>query len=288
MYFEAEDGLTGAALVDYFEKMQKIIFKKYGLSTRISIGGEKDLAEIFASYEESNYNLAYGRKNLEIFTARHAMDQDILEFMELQEKVYAYFIEKDSRFTTILKRLVSLYEPLLDTQPERVIRALIETYILIYKIAAETNIVSKDLYRSKSYLDQFLDQTPLGKIVEFDKQVRILFKRYNDLESTNYSEITIRAIALIESKIREPISLEEAAKEIGVTPQYLSRIFKIDTAKSFKSYHKNLRMEEAKRLLREDEMSVREISDALGFNDYNYFIRTFKKTVGCTPTEYKG
>ena len=288
LYFEAEEGLNASTLVDYLEKMQKDIFKKFGLSTRISIGGEKDLSEIFSSYEEANYNLSHGRKNVEIYITRHAVDQDILEFMDLQDKAYEYFMKKDSRFTTVLKRIVNLYEPLLADQQERVIRALTETYILIYKIAAETHIVSKDLYRSKAYLDHFLDQTPMGKITIFDKQIRILFKRYSALESINYSEITIQAIALIESKIRESISLEEAAREIGVTPQYLSRIFKIDTAKSFKAYHKELRMEEAKQLLREDELSVREISDTLGFNDYNYFIRTFKKTVGCTPTEYKG
>lgn len=288
LYFEAEEGVTDENLVDYFEKMQKSIFKKFGLSARISIGGEKDLTEIFSSYEEAVYNLAYGRKNVEIYTMRHAVDRDIEEFLALLEKAYGYFMQKDSRFTTVLKRLVSLYEPLLAVDRERVIRALTETYILIYRIARETNIVSQDLYRSKSYLDDFMNQTSLGKIVAFDRQIRILYKRYKELESMDYSEITVRAISLIEEHQRESVSLEEAAREIGVTPQYLSRIFKIDTAKSFKEYHKNLRMEEAKRLLREDRLSVREISDMLGFNDYNYFIRTFKKTIGCTPTEYKG
>lgn len=288
LYFESEEGAANDNLLHFFEKIQKNIFKKFGFSTRISIGSEKDLAEIYASYEESIYNLTHSRKNVEIFYERHAVDNDIEVFVELLEKVYEYFLQKNEKMTTVLRKAINLYEPLLVSYEPQVTRALMETYVLIYRIARETNIVSKEVYQSKTYLNEFLSLTPIAKIVDFDTNIRIFFKLYKDLESSNFSEITMRALELIEAHRFENVSLEDAAKEIGVTPQYLSRIFKIDTAKSFKEYHKELRMEEAKKLLAADQLSVREISDQLGYNDYNYFIRTFKKTVGCTPTEYRG
>jgi two-component system response regulator YesN len=47
------------------------------------------------------------------------------------------------------------------------------------------------------------------------------------------------------------------------------------------------RVEEAKKLILLDTMSLRIISDTVGFSDYNYFARTFKKRSGYTPLEYK-
>ncbi|BES64522.1 response regulator [Gottschalkiaceae bacterium SANA] len=288
LYLESEDGESNDNLFHFFEKIQKNILKKFGLSTRISIGSKKELAEIFASYEETIYNLTYSRKNVEIFLGRHAVDHDIEVFVELLEKVYEYFLQKNEKMTSVLRKAVRLYEPLLVAHEEQMVRALMETYILIYRLARETNIVSKEVYQSKVYLNEFLNLTAIAKIVDFDKNIRIFFKLYKNLESANFSEITVQALELIEAHRFETVSLENAAREIGVTPQYLSRIFKIDTSKSFKEYHKELRMGEAKKLLAADQLSIREISDQLGFNDYNYFIRTFKKTVGCTPTEYRG
>lgn len=288
LYFEAEEGVTTDNLLIDFEKIQKNIFKEFGLSTRISIGSEKDLAEIYSSYEESIYNLTYSRKNVEVFHGRHAVGNDIEIFVELLEKVYEYFLQKNEKMTNVLRKVVNLYEPLQASYEQQTSRALMETYVLIYRIARETNIVSKEIYQSKAYLNEFINLTPIAKIVDFDANIRILFKLYKDLESANYSDITMQALELIESHRFQNVSLEEAAKGIGVTPQYLSRVFKIDTSKSFKEYHKDLRMEEAKKLLLADQLSVREISDQLGYNDYNYFIRTFKKTVGCTPTEFRG
>ena len=48
-----------------------------------------------------------------------------------------------------------------------------------------------------------------------------------------------------------------------------------------------LRIEKAKELLKATDKSVAEVARLVGFNDYNYFIRVFKKTVGTTPLSYK-
>lgn len=50
---------------------------------------------------------------------------------------------------------------------------------------------------------------------------------------------------------------------------------------------KALRIKEAQKKLKETDLSVREISDQVGFNDYNYFCRVFKKEVGVSATQYR-
>ena len=52
-------------------------------------------------------------------------------------------------------------------------------------------------------------------------------------------------------------------------------------------YYTELKLEEAKRLLRENELTVRQISDRLAFGEPNYFCKTFRRFTGMTPTEYK-
>jgi YesN/AraC family two-component response regulator len=48
-----------------------------------------------------------------------------------------------------------------------------------------------------------------------------------------------------------------------------------------------MKMEFAKRWLIENSLTLREISEKLGFNDYNYFSRTFKKRTGITPFNFR-
>ena len=50
---------------------------------------------------------------------------------------------------------------------------------------------------------------------------------------------------------------------------------------------KNIRIKEARRLLKETNLAVHEIADKIGFNDYNYFCRVFKKEVGMPAKQYR-
>ena len=52
-------------------------------------------------------------------------------------------------------------------------------------------------------------------------------------------------------------------------------------------YYLALKIEKAKQLLRENELSVKEIAERLAFNEPNYFTKTFKRITGMTPTAYK-
>ena len=68
----------------------------------------------------------------------------------------------------------------------------------------------------------------------------------------------------------------------------LCREFKREYGKTVREYLSELRISEAKRLLREGRLSVTDISERLGFESIHYFSRAFKSAVGITPTEYKG
>lgn len=86
---------------------------------------------------------------------------------------------------------------------------------------------------------------------------------------------------------REKITLSDVANAVGITPVYASKIFKEQTQIGFKEYLNNLRFEYAKKLLNESELTVQQICDNCGFEDYPNFIRRFKNRFNMSPTKYK-
>lgn len=86
---------------------------------------------------------------------------------------------------------------------------------------------------------------------------------------------------------QENLSLNEAAAVINVSPNYFSAMFSQEMNMTFIEYVTNKRMEKAKKLLRNSNMSTAEIAAQTGYKDAHYFSFVFKKTQGCTPREYR-
>lgn len=82
-------------------------------------------------------------------------------------------------------------------------------------------------------------------------------------------------------------SLNAAADHLGLSPAYLSKIFPQKMGKTFTEYLSEIRIDEAKRLLRESERDIMEIAKICGFNSANYFCRVFKKLTGISPSDYR-
>ena len=83
------------------------------------------------------------------------------------------------------------------------------------------------------------------------------------------------------------ISLNDVAKSVNLSYHYLSKIFKDEVGKSFTDYLTELRLEKSMKLLANQNISVKEICQKIGYNDPNYYSKAFKKITGMTPTEYR-
>ena len=95
----------------------------------------------------------------------------------------------------------------------------------------------------------------------------------------------LKACAIIRARYAEPVSLEMVAKELYITPMYLSRIFKKGTGKNFREYLIEVRMSKAQKLLKTGELTVHEIASMVGYDDSSYFSRSYKRQFGCTPKQ---
>lgn len=84
----------------------------------------------------------------------------------------------------------------------------------------------------------------------------------------------------------EKIPLDQICFLFGTNKTTLCQLFKNEYGTTVLNYVNSLRIREAKRLLRENVLSVTEISEQLGFASIHYFCRVFKKSTGDTPKEY--
>lgn len=93
--------------------------------------------------------------------------------------------------------------------------------------------------------------------------------------------------SFIEEKKTEPPSLPLICSHFSLSRTYLCRIFKEGTGKSPVDYWIDLKMREAKKLIREGNHNITQISELLGYSSIHHFTRMFKRATGLSPTAYK-
>jgi two-component system, response regulator YesN len=101
------------------------------------------------------------------------------------------------------------------------------------------------------------------------------------------SHVLQRALHYIGQKYKEDISMEQSAEYVNLSPHYFSKLFKQHAGETFIDYVTRLRINEAKLLIAEKRLSLKEICYEVGYKDPNYFSRVFKKATGLTPSEYR-
>lgn len=111
----------------------------------------------------------------------------------------------------------------------------------------------------------------------------------NNMQNFGKQKNTVkRAIGYIKEHYTDyNLSLDMIANELQITTPYLSTILKKEIKMSYREYLAHLRVEEAKKLLREEYFSVAEVCHQVGYVNVSYFIKVFQKYTGVTPTMYR-
>lgn len=91
----------------------------------------------------------------------------------------------------------------------------------------------------------------------------------------------------IYNHLHEPIQVQALAELTGLSPSYLSSLFKSEMGQSISEYIMSKKMEAARNMLRYTDYSSAEISSVLNFSSQSHFIRAFKRYVGETPKRYR-
>jgi len=106
----------------------------------------------------------------------------------------------------------------------------------------------------------------------------------NSVHSEN--EIIRQAQQYISAHIREKLSVPLVAKQVDVSPSYLTSLFHKNLQISPGEYIRRSKLQESKQMIRENNLNFTEIAAELQYSTVHHFSRQFKEKFGITPTEY--
>jgi len=265
--------------------------ERYGIAFRIGIGSVMQLRRISASYQEAINSLVQSTASV-----AHVDDAPMLcEYEEdypidVENELFE-MLEKGNVEETI-KQANLFFDWMETTQrdylPDVRLKTL-EFALWAEHVAYSTAGLSYHFRGRGAYLPEVNEMSDLATLRQwfvgkFKESANAIARKYEQQSMT----MVQRAKQYIGENYSKDISLDDVSREVDISPYYFSKVFKEEVGSSFIEYLTTMRMEEAKRLLKESDMSMKEICMKIGYADPNYFSRNFKKYEGITPTEWKG
>ncbi|MCD9024998.1 response regulator transcription factor [Cohnella silvisoli] len=165
----------------------------------------------------------------------------------------------------------------------------LKIYNIVYFHASSdrSNTPEDDYIFSKEQLYHLFHSfdSMIGSLKEFLSELEKpeTLQMENKTEHANLKEI----IKYMNENYRNDISIQSISKSFYLNSNYLSQLFKRELKFTFTEYLTKVRLQEAKNLLQTTDLSIGEIAENIGFRDYFYFIRIFKKHTQQTPRQFR-
>ncbi len=108
-----------------------------------------------------------------------------------------------------------------------------------------------------------------------------------DFSTIKHTDILYKAVNFVREKYAGKLTLDGVARHVGLSPSYLSTLFREELGSSFTDYINAVRVEKSKDLLLNSALSLAQIADLVGFSDQSYYTKVFSRVVGTSPGQYR-
>ncbi|WP_026515703.1 response regulator transcription factor [Butyrivibrio sp. MC2021] len=278
-------------LIERARDLTRYLRKKTDISYRIGIGGVKPLKELGDSYRQA--------LNALVATTGTVAHVDDLTISCNYEEDYPIQLEKPL-FEAVSKGDLNGMKVIADKYADWMCARAADGDIMSMRLKVlEFSLYAEHLayqnggqtYRYSGrcdYLPEIMNLNTTEELRDwFMEKLTGACQNVISKREERSNDIIKTARLYIEENYSKDISLDEVSRKVNISPYYFSKIFKEDSGLNFIEYLTNLRIDKAKRLLSDTDMSIKEICVSCGYTDPNYFSRSFKKNVGVTPTEFK-
>ena len=133
----------------------------------------------------------------------------------------------------------------------------------------------------KNYLEILLIQ-----LIQDNQQIDKDKRLSPESKTQNEQKIIDTVIGIMESNLYNQITFDDIAEKICFSKSYLTKLFRAKVNKGIMEYYLDLKIEEAKKLISEKELSYTQIAEKLSFGSIHYFSKIFKIKTGMSPREY--
>ena len=266
------------------------LFEKTGITARIGIGSVQPIEAASDSYKAALEALQLSKTGV-----AHASDLPIGCAYEpdypvdLEKKLFAAVGAGNVSMTR--EYAISFFSWMKESYPDALVDArlkCLEFVLWAERLSYESGGMTYRFLRRSDYLPSILECKDFdelegwftGKMSEASRNVTV--KKEEKL-----GNLVEEAKSYIADNYSKDISLDEISGKVDVSPYYFTRLFKEETGETFLEYLTSFRVGKAKELMKDPDISVKDICIQVGYSDPNYFSRIFKKTVGKTPTEYR-
>jgi YesN/AraC family two-component response regulator len=174
----------------------------------------------------------------------------------------------------------------------------LELLQVIPDVSPETKVVIISGFAEFSYAQEAVQHHAydyLLKPIKEEDLARVMNSVINDrgaekddlVKAPAYDRMIDNVISDIREHYMEDISLTSLSAKYNISLGHLSKMIKDNLQVNFSDYIASLRIQRAKELLRDDSLSIQEIAEIVGYNDYFYFTKVFKKVEGISPSKYR-
>ncbi|OQB14799.1 MAG: HTH-type transcriptional regulator YesS [Firmicutes bacterium ADurb.Bin193] len=166
---------------------------------------------------------------------------------------------------------------------------ILELAVLLSRAALEGGADLEQIfginYKFLNRINQFKTVAELSHWLS-DIMVRFTDCVFN-IVNIKHMDTIYKAVDYIKRNYSRKITLEEVAGHVFLSPSYFSKVFKEELKISFNNYLNQIRIENSKRLLLNDNIDMIKVSEMSGFEEQSYYIKVFKKITGVTPGQYR-
>lgn len=156
----------------------------------------------------------------------------------------------------------------------------------IYYVLHRKGFTAARLYEGRDWPDA---RTVAKSVVRYRQWASQAIEAADALlrEHRSASPVVQKVKAIVAERLGEELTREELAAAVYLNPAYLSRLFRKETGMVLTDYILQEKMRKASDLLAGTDRSISEIADSLGYGNFSYFARLFRKVYGATPHDYR-
>ncbi|MDF2923827.1 MAG: hypothetical protein K0R57_2741 [Paenibacillaceae bacterium] len=291
---EVRNSLRAIALLEHILDVMK---RQIGLNVTAGIGRcYKEMKQVSLSYEESRQALGY-----KMVTGTHTVisiediqipgTQDYYRMVQRIDRILYELKETDlGQMRSLLRE--TFEEAVRGNLPPDLIRQFSLELIMrsiqtVESTGIETEEIMAEIGNVHERIKQCENWTQTEQLVDelLEKMARVIQARRNQRGGSSTIEKIRRYVR--ENYHDSELSLEKLADEFHLNPTYISKQFKEYTNGNFIDELIEIRIQASKELLKDKNLKVGDISNAVGYTNSRSFMRAFKRYAGLTPTEYR-
>ncbi|BFT74348.1 helix-turn-helix domain-containing protein [Paenibacillus sp. P36] len=250
------------------------------------------IADVPVSYKEAIHALQYrifrdAEPLLFIDDFEHGKTQSLLRYpVELQEAILHALEQED--LPTAIQHFEKFTEILRHSQSYVFIYQSYHIFLSAFIVSVEKQGANVVDIMEHNFFGQLRNKQTSKEMTDWFEES--LFPVYlwltkNDREASGESAIQW-VCQYIHNNYGNDLSLVHCAERVGVSPSYLSRLFKKKVGKNFLEYVVETKIGQAERLLKDTDQSISEVATAIGYSERN-FIRIFQRHVRMTPGQFR-